>query len=65
MNSVLIFDLNGNRVGSLPPNPADILDGPSALARQMGELCCEYASIESLSLIYNRIGVISCMIVMV
>ena len=32
MNSVLIFDLNGNRTGSLIPKPLDKLDGPSALA---------------------------------
>jgi DNA-binding beta-propeller fold protein YncE len=38
MNSVLIFDLNGNRVGSLPPKPPDTLDGPSALALANGKL---------------------------
>jgi DNA-binding beta-propeller fold protein YncE len=32
MNSVLIFDLNGTRIGSLTPKPPDKLDGPSALA---------------------------------
>jgi DNA-binding beta-propeller fold protein YncE len=32
MNSVLIFDLNGNRIGSLTVKPPDQLDGPSALA---------------------------------
>ena len=32
INSVLIFDLNGNRLGSLTPKPPDKLDGPSALA---------------------------------
>ena len=32
MNSVLIFDLNGNRIGSLTPKPPDKLEGPSALA---------------------------------
>jgi len=32
MNSVLILDLNGIRVGSLTPKSPDKLDGPSALA---------------------------------
>jgi DNA-binding beta-propeller fold protein YncE len=32
MNTVLIFDFNGNRIGSLMPNPPDRLDGPSAMA---------------------------------
>ncbi|MGC2352793.1 MAG: hypothetical protein WA496_05290 [Candidatus Udaeobacter sp.] len=32
LNSVLIFDLNGTRLGSLMPKPPDKLDGPSALA---------------------------------
>jgi DNA-binding beta-propeller fold protein YncE len=32
MNSVLIFDLNGNRVGALTPKPPDQLEGPSGLA---------------------------------
>ena len=32
MDAVLIFDLNGNRVGNLTPKPPDRLDGPSALA---------------------------------
>jgi len=32
MDAVLIFDLNGNRIGSLTPKPPDKLDGPSALA---------------------------------
>jgi DNA-binding beta-propeller fold protein YncE len=31
MNLVLIFDLNGNRLGNLTPKPPDKLDGPSAL----------------------------------
>ena len=38
MNAVLIFDLNGNRIGSLPPKPPDTLDGPSALALANGKL---------------------------
>jgi len=32
VNRVLIFDLNGTRLGSLMPKPPDKLDGPSALA---------------------------------
>jgi DNA-binding beta-propeller fold protein YncE len=32
MDAVLIFDLNGTRVGNLTPKPPDRLDGPSALA---------------------------------
>ena len=32
MNTVLIFDFNGNRIGTLTPKPPDRLDGPSALA---------------------------------
>jgi DNA-binding beta-propeller fold protein YncE len=30
--SVLVFDLNGNRIGMLRPAPPDKLDGPSAMA---------------------------------
>jgi DNA-binding beta-propeller fold protein YncE len=32
MSAVLIFDLNGSRIGTLAPKPPDQLDGPSALA---------------------------------
>jgi DNA-binding beta-propeller fold protein YncE len=32
MDAVLIFDLNGNRIGSLTPKPPDKLEGASALA---------------------------------
>ena len=32
MDAVLIFDLNGTRIGSLTPKPPDKLEGPSALA---------------------------------
>jgi DNA-binding beta-propeller fold protein YncE len=32
INAVLIFDLNGTRIGSLTPKPPDRLQGPSALA---------------------------------
>jgi DNA-binding beta-propeller fold protein YncE len=32
MNSLLSFDLNGNRVGALTPKPPDQLEGPSGLA---------------------------------
>ena len=36
MNAVLIFDLNGNRVGNLTPKPPERLDGPSAWLWQTG-----------------------------
>ena len=32
MNTILVFDLQGNRLGTLTPRPPDKLDGPSALA---------------------------------
>jgi len=32
MNVVLVFDSNGNRIGTLTPKPPDKLEGPSALA---------------------------------
>jgi sugar lactone lactonase YvrE len=32
INAVFIFDLNGNRIGSLTPKPPDQLEGPSAMA---------------------------------
>jgi hypothetical protein len=32
MNSVLVFDFGGTRIGTLTPKPPDKLDGPSALA---------------------------------
>ena len=38
INAVLIFDLNGNRIGTLTPKPPDALDGPSALALANGKL---------------------------
>src|SRR5882724_1279757 len=31
MDAVLVFDLNGSRIGSVAPKPPDKLDGPSAL----------------------------------
>jgi DNA-binding beta-propeller fold protein YncE len=38
MDSVLVFDLNGTRLGSLTPKPPDKLEGPSALALANGKL---------------------------
>ncbi|PYK75384.1 MAG: hypothetical protein DME39_04260 [Verrucomicrobia bacterium] len=38
INAVLIFDLNGTRIGSLTPKPPDRLQGPSALALANGKL---------------------------
>ena len=32
MNSILVFDLQGNRIGTLAPKAPDKLEGPSALA---------------------------------
>jgi hypothetical protein len=31
MDTVLIFDLHGTRIGSVTPKPPDKLEGPSAL----------------------------------
>ena len=38
LNFVLVFDLNGNRIGNLTPRAPDRLDGPSALALANGKL---------------------------
>ena len=38
MDSVLMFDLNCNRIGTLMPKPPERLDGPSALALVNGKL---------------------------
>jgi hypothetical protein len=32
MNIILVFDLQGERIGALTPKPPDKLEGPSALA---------------------------------
>jgi hypothetical protein len=32
MDSLLVFDLNGTRIGTVMPKPPDKLEGPSALA---------------------------------
>ena len=32
MNTILVFDLQGNRIGTLAPKPPNKLEGPSALA---------------------------------
>ena len=32
MKTILVFDLQGDRIGTLTPKPPDKLDGPSALA---------------------------------
>jgi len=32
MGIILVFDLNGAKIGSLTPKPPDKLEGPSALA---------------------------------
>jgi DNA-binding beta-propeller fold protein YncE len=51
MNIVLIFDLNGNRIGSLRSKPSDPLDGPSALALANGKMYV-------LNMLGNRVSVI-------
>jgi len=38
MEAILIFDLNGTRIGSATPKPPDKLAGPSALALANGKL---------------------------
>jgi DNA-binding beta-propeller fold protein YncE len=52
IDSVLIFDLNGNRISSVMPKPPERLDGPSALALAEGKLYV-------LNMIGNRVTVIS------
>jgi sugar lactone lactonase YvrE len=51
MDAVLIFDLNGTRVGTLTPKPFERLDGPSALALANGKLYV-------LNMIGDRVSVI-------
>jgi sugar lactone lactonase YvrE len=51
MGTVLVFDLNGNRIGSLRPKPPETLDGPSALALANGKLYV-------LNMLGNRVTVI-------
>jgi DNA-binding beta-propeller fold protein YncE len=50
-DAVLVFDLNGNRIGSLTAKPPDKLDGPSALALTGRELYI-------LNMYGNRVSVI-------
>ena len=38
MNTILVFDLQGNRLGTVTPMPPDKLEGPSALALAKGKL---------------------------
>jgi sugar lactone lactonase YvrE len=38
IDAILIFDLNGNRTGTLTPRPPERLDGPSALVVANGKL---------------------------
>jgi len=51
MNTILVFDLNGNRIGSLRPKPPEVLDGPSALALANGKMYV-------LNMLGNRVTVI-------
>ena len=38
MSTILVFDLQGNRLGTVTPTPPDKLNGPSALARAKDKL---------------------------
>jgi DNA-binding beta-propeller fold protein YncE len=51
MPAVLIFDLNGTRIGSLTPKSPERLEGPSALALANGKLYV-------LNMAGNRVSVI-------
>ena len=45
MNTILVFDLQGNRIGTLTPTPPDKLDGPSGTrAGKRQTFCPEYRS---------------------
>jgi len=44
MGAVLVFDLNGVRIGTLTPKPPERLDGPSAMALANGKLYVVNAS---------------------
>ena len=51
MNTILVFDLQGNRIGTLAPTPPDKLDGPSALALAKDKLFILNATSARVSLI--------------
>ncbi len=51
MNTILVFDLQGNRMGTLTPMPPDKLDGPSALALAKDRLVVLNAGSARISLI--------------
>jgi DNA-binding beta-propeller fold protein YncE len=51
MNTILVFDLQGNRIGTLAPTPPDKLDGPSALALAKDKLFVLNAASARVSLI--------------
>jgi tripartite motif-containing protein 71 len=51
LTAILVFDLNGTRIGSLTPNPPERLEGPAALALVNGKLYI-------LNMAGNRISVI-------
>jgi DNA-binding beta-propeller fold protein YncE len=38
MNVILVFDLNGTRIGNVTPKPPDKLQRPAALALAKGKL---------------------------
>jgi DNA-binding beta-propeller fold protein YncE len=51
MNIILVFDLQGNRIGNLAPTPPDKLEGPSGLALAKDELFVLNAASARVSLI--------------
>ena len=51
MNIILVFDLQGNRIGTLAPTPPDKLEGPSGLALAKDKLFVLNAASARVSLI--------------
>ena len=51
MNIILVFDLQGNKIGTLTPQPPDKLEGPSALALTKDKLLVLNAASARVSLI--------------
>jgi DNA-binding beta-propeller fold protein YncE len=54
MSSILVFDLQGNRLGALTPTPPDKLDGPSALAKDKLFVLNNSSSRVSVIVLQNR-----------
>jgi DNA-binding beta-propeller fold protein YncE len=51
MNTILVFDLQGNRIGTLAPTPPDKLEGPSGLALAKDKLLVLNAASARVSII--------------